>query len=567
MKYFSWLLLTGLFFSCQHDKKKEVETEQKPTVVVRPKLPIELTDSVLIKQHLSQYKIDSASIAQVVQFYADTVGKHPANTLVWSDKGQLHGMASMFINLIDHAEDDGLPMKSYHTDDIEKLYLEATDSTNFENAAGRLLRQELDVLLTASFFKYADQLWKGRIDPNKKQWFVKRKSFDYSKILHSLLNGSVSFTTYEPLHREYGLLRKALQKYRQIEKDGGWPLLTAAAYKNLAIGDTSQAVFLLAKRLQITDDIPKSAIDSVFNTPLVEGLKKFQKRHGLPENAIMGPKTIQQLNIPVEKRINQILVNMERWRWVPAGREGTYIGINIPEFVLHVFENNKQVWQMDVIVGQAATTTPIFDGELEFIVFNPSWSVPRSISVNEILPKLKANPNYLQAHEMEAYALGGGNKPVNTDQVDWKALTSSTLRYSFRQKPGKKNPLGRVKFLFPNAYEVYMHDTPNHQLFNRTERGFSHGCIRLSDPLKLQEYLMKDDTLWTPAKVQQIWAKGEEKYIRLKKKIPVFLAYFTTWQDSAGNLHFREDLYGHDAQLAEDLLFPQPEQLIQDINL
>ncbi|MBC7921008.1 MAG: L,D-transpeptidase family protein, partial [Ferruginibacter sp.] len=425
MKYFYPIILLAWCFSCAEKKTDKINAQPndgavaKATAKIVQALPVEQTDSLLIQRQLQKYHLDSIAIREVIRFYADTVGNHSPYALIWSKRGTVHTLASMFINLVNHAQDDGLSMKEYRSEDLERLYLAATDSVHSEKATGQPLRQELDVLLTATFLTYAPRLWKGKIDPSKARWFIAGKSFDYHRILVSLLEGSLSFKTFEPLHREYGRLRKALQTYRQIAQAGGWPLLPAGQYPNLANEANREAIFALKKRLQLTQDISRDvAIDSTFDEPLRQGLRRFQQRHGLAATGTLTAKTLAQLNVPVEQRINQILLNMERWRWVPASKPGTYLGINIPEFVLHAFENNRQVWQMDVIVGKTAHATTIFNDEIEHVVLNPTWGVPRSIAVNEILPKLKADANYLENHQMELFA-GGSDVAMGPNQVDW----------------------------------------------------------------------------------------------------------------------------------------------------
>lgn len=561
MKYVYSVLILALLFFCGEKKvdttRAQPKTGSVTKAVTRQPGPLEQTDSLLIGQQLQKYHLDDATIHNVICFYADTVGNHRSYGLIWSKRGRMHALAGMFVNLISHAQEDGLRIRDYHAQDLQRLFLETTDSLRVDTQTGKALRQELDVLLTVSFLQYAPRLWKGQLDPAKAKWYIPGKSFDYNRILLSLLDGTLSFKTFEPLHREYGLLRKALQRYRLLAQAGGWAPLPPEEYLNRASRVSPQAIFTLKTRLQHTRDIPSEAsIDSTSNEQLTLGLKHFQQRHGLPLTGRLSGKTLAQLNVPVEQRINQIILNMERWRWVPANKAGTYLGINIPEFVLHVFENNRQVWQMDVIVGKAATTTRIFDDEIEYIVLNPAWGVPQSIAVKEILPKLQASTDYLSNHQMEVF-LGNSTIALNAEKIDWKNVTANTFRYTIRQQPGPDNPLGRIKFLLPNAYDIYLHDTPGQAMFSQSERDFSHGCIRLRDPFRLQAYLMRNDSLWTPAKVQQRLKEGKEKYIKLKKKVPVFIAYFTAWEDSQGRLQFREDIYGHDARLAADL-FQQP---------
>ena len=221
---------------------------------------------------------------------------------------------------------------------------------------------------------------------------------------------------------------------------------------------------------------------------------------------------------------------MERSRWVPVNITGNYVVINIPEYRLHVYENDSLAWSMKVVVGAAAHKTVIFNGNIKYIVFSPYWNVPTSILRKEVLPGIKRNPNYLASHNME----WNGN--------------------SVRQKPGPKNSLGLVKFLFPNSHDIYLHDTPSKSLFGESSRAFSHGCIRLAEPQRFAEYLLRNDSSWNTQKIVEAMNSGKEKYVTLNNQVPVFIAYFTAWVDRQGKLNFRNDVYGRDSRLAEMML-------------
>jgi len=251
---------------------------------------------------------------------------------------------------------------------------------------------------------------------------------------------------------------------------------------------------------------------------------------GLSTDGAAGPAVFREMNVPVEKRIEQIIVNMERSRWVPVNLQSNYIVVNIPEYKLHVYENNKLIWNMDVVVGQPAHKTVIFNGEIKYIVFSPYWNIPPGIMRNEVLPGIRANSNYLARHNME---WNGGN---------------------VRQKPGPNNSLGLVKFLFPNSFDIYLHDTPAKSLFGESSRAFSHGCIRLADAAKMADYLLRNDSAWNTTSIYNAMHAGREKYVTLKQTEPVFIAYFTSWVTGNGVLNFRNDVYQRDGRLADAIL-------------
>ena len=245
---------------------------------------------------------------------------------------------------------------------------------------------------------------------------------------------------------------------------------------------------------------------------------------------------IQELNVPVKQRIQQLLVNMERVRWMPPEKDTNYIMVNIPEYKMHVYDSGKQIFDMNVIVGKASNSTVIFNGNLKYIVFSPYWNVPTSIVQKEIVPGMKRDKNYIQRNNMEITGTSNGLPLV-------------------RQKPGPNNSLGLVKFLFPNNYDIYLHDTPNHELFNVSSRSFSHGCIRIAEPKKFAQYLLRSDTatIWKSNVIDSSMHLPKERWVTLKKTVPVFIVYFTAWVDKNGLLNFRKDIYGHDEKMSEKL--------------
>jgi len=249
---------------------------------------------------------------------------------------------------------------------------------------------------------------------------------------------------------------------------------------------------------------------------------------------------------------------MERMRWLPDVPSGDYIMVNIPEYTMHIFESDSLAWDMKVVVGKSSSSTTIFNDELEYIVFSPYWVPPPSILNNEILPALKKDPNYLKKENMEAVD-PSTKKVVDVSNIDWDKY--SKIPYIIRQKPGNSNSLGWVKFIFPNEHNIYFHDTPSRNLFEKESRSFSHGCIRIAEPKRFATYLLRNDTTYTEQKIDSLYYLGRETYVKLEEKIPVYLVYFTAWVDTNGLIHFNRDIYGHDAKL-EHTLFP-PKEVIQ----
>jgi murein L,D-transpeptidase YcbB/YkuD len=270
----------------------------------------------------------------------------------------------------------------------------------------------------------------------------------------------------------------------------------------------------------------------MFNDNLEAGVKNFQVRHGYTPTGVINAGLVKDMNVPAEKRLRQLLINMERMRWMPnEPRSDNLVVVNIPEFVLHMYEGKNKVWDMNVVVGKEGHNTMMFTGDLNQVVFSPYWNVPPSIVKNEILPALSRNPGYLESQNMEIVGNEGGLP-------------------SIRQRPGGKNALGRVKFLFPNSFNIYFHDTPAKSLFSQDKRAYSHGCIRLSDPYKMATYLLRNQPEWTPERINEAMNAGSEKFVRLKKPVPVFISYYTAWVDDEGRLNFRDDIYDHDDKIA-----------------
>ena len=358
-------------------------------------------------------------------------------------------------------------------------------------------------------------------------------------MLDSSLKSKLTATDqFKPLNAQYKLLQENLVKYFDLDKitANTWDSIPAAAKLLLKKGDSSEIIVQIKNRLFLLGDMSVADSSQKYDSVLFLAAKRFQRRMGLSIDGVIGAKMIQELNVPVKQRIQQLLVNMERVRWMPPEKDTNYIMVNIPEYKMHVYDSGKQIFDMNVIVGKASNSTVIFNGNLKYIVFSPYWNVPTSIVQKEIVPGMKRDKNYIQRNNIEITGTSNGLPLV-------------------RQKPGPNNSLGLVKFLFPNNYDIYLHDTPNHELFNVSSRSFSHGCIRIAEPKKFAQYLLRSDTAttWKSNVIDSSMHLPKERWVTLKKTIPVFIVYFTAWVDKNGLLNFRKDIYGHDEKMSEKL--------------
>lgn len=416
------------------------------------------------------------------------------------------------------------------------------------------LRTAVELGLTAGFFRLAAKEYGGYVqgDLRELQWYIPRYKKDYSMLLDSLVAGRTDLSPIEPVHPQYALLKRWLQRYfRADSADLATPL--AFDGKPVAMGDSAASLGELRHRLFLLGDLEEDSVSNVMDSTLFRAVVNFQERHGLKGTGTPDAAMARELNVPLRQRIHTLLLNMERLRWVNPAPPKNHLLVNIPEYRLHVFEEGQETWSMKVVVGAVVTHTVIFSGDVSVIAFAPYWNVPNSIVRNEIVPAMRRNPGYLAAQNMEVLK---GGQAVATSSIDWATYTGGG-GYSIRQKPGPKNSLGLVKFLFPNEYNIYLHDTPARSRFEPEKRAFSHGCIRLSEPVKLAEYLLRNDSTWTPKAINKAMHAGKEQMVKVTPTMPVTIGYFTAWVDGQGRLNFRDDVYGHDAQLAKELFAPE----------
>ncbi|WP_233509652.1 L,D-transpeptidase family protein [Pedobacter chinensis] len=479
-------------------------------------------DSTAIDSFLKKFPLFDPYEAEIVKFY-----DRRKYAYAWFEHDTLIEHAGNLANRIAGMEEDGIHGKPPYLREMDSL---------LHTPLSKNTQEMTELMLTAQYFVFARMAWEGMTDEESRanSWFLPRKRLSYNGYLDSILKLPLkNALSTEPVYRQYELLKSFLTKYRTLEKTESWLPVKLNRFPRL--GDSSEAIQLIRQRLILLGDLPAKTESAIFDEPLAEGFRNFQIRHGLKPSGTMDALTLNALNIPLKERITQILINMERSRWLPVTQEGEYLAVNIPEFKLHVYDTDSLLWSCNVVVGKTMNRTTVFYGELESIVFSPYWNVPPSIVKKEILPGMRSRSNFLESHQMEIVGSSDG-LPI------------------IRQRPGKNNSLGQVKFLFPNSHNIYLHDTPSRSLFLEPARAFSHGCIRVAEPRKLAEFLLKDSPQWPSDKIISAMQAGKEIYVPLKKKTPVYIAYFTAFVDRKHQLNFRQDIYHLDDRLAAMLL-------------
>jgi murein L,D-transpeptidase YcbB/YkuD len=529
------LVISCLLVCCRDKNSSSEEIAIRDTTITLENSFTELfIDSSALGEYMASYSPEDSLRNKILSFY-----NQRNYQFAWFFPDGMAEFVPTFLNLqndyIHYAADSSLYNHALivAVDSLSKLKrINPKDSL--------VIKTELQ--LTNQFLNYASLAYSGNTKLNMQDldWFIPRKKLDAVSFLDSLVkNKGKNLASYEPVNRQYNLLKKYLLQYHQIRKEDSWPQLVSS--KKLKRGSSDSLVTALKYRLVLLGDLDQTDSSAIFDSSLVSAVKSFQKRVGLKVTGETGPSFFKELNISPIERIHQILINMERIRWMPATPTTDYLLVNIPEFMLHVYEKGQLSFEMNVVVGSEANSTVIFSGTVNQVVFSPYWNVPMSIFKKEVLPGIKRNPNYLAKHNME-----------------WNGS-------SVRQKPGRANSLGLVKFLFPNSYNIYLHDTPSKRLFGESQRAFSHGCIRLSEPRELAEFLLRKDSTWTEEKINKAMHAGKEKYVRLRgtNEVPVYIGYFTAWVDAKGKLNFRKDVYGHDKKMAKRL-FGQPDLVLNE---
>ncbi len=476
----------------------------------------------------------------------------------WSRDEAVSDQAQRLMQALKESGREGLNPADYRIDQIESLLTQVMQHYDITNSVTVETWSELDMMLTDAFFAYGTHVSKGRLDPGKwfYQWIPYHRSVDLVQVLTEALDKKDvegALRSLPPRYPAYAQLRTELANYRRIAADGGW--IAIPGKTTLKKGINSHAVSLLKHRLVISGDFNAAALvlNDHFDGRLQEALQRFQERHGLNANGVMDEETRKALNFTVEKRIRQIEWNMERWRWLPDELGPRYVMVNIPDYRLFVVENQTTVMSMKTVVGKAAQPTPVFMDNMTYLELNPTWNLPNSIVAEEMIPKVKKTPDFLTKKRIRIYSNWSSNaKEIDPNTIDWAKVNPKKFPYRMIQDTGV-NPLGRIKFMFPNQFDVYLHDTTQKGLFQQSKRMYSHGCIRVERPYDLGEWVLRDDTSWSKTRLLTEIKKGKRQVVNLPKPITVYVIYLTAWFDTRGHIHFRDDIYDYDKSLEKVL--------------
>jgi murein L,D-transpeptidase YcbB/YkuD len=483
----------------------------------------------------------------------------------WSRDGWPTSQVGYLVAVLGNAESEGLRPADYHLAGIKLLREQLARKQGAGQSISREELIDLDLLLSDAFLLYGSHLLNGRIDfaAVEEYWPSDQHGLDLAAILEETLAvGEVvpNLESLRPRHENYRKTLQALAAMRDLEKRGGWPLV--ADGPALQIGMRHVRVRNLRQRLMISGDYVDQELtgEDLFDEQLSAALQRFQNRHGLKSDGILGHETLIALNVPVADRIRQMELNLERWRWLSQDLGQRYILVNIADSSLQVMENSQPVLEMRVVVGKPQRSTPVFSDQVEYLVLNPYWYLPETIIIEDMVPKILENPDYLTKEKIKVFPLGNNTRELDPTTIDWKVINKKNLPYKMRQESGPFNVLGRVKIMFPNRFSIYLHDTPGQDLFQKSARYFSSGCIRLEKPIELAAYLLKDNPLWNREKIMDVINSGRQQVVVLQEQIPVHILYWTAWSDENGIMHFRNDIYGRDKLLAAALdgVAPEP---------
>ncbi len=498
--------------------------------------------------------------------------KNGYNYYWFKDNFKINKKIQKLIDAIELASSEALDdLERYHYNEIINQVNRAREKS-FNEEESSLFFTQLDILLTDAFLNLAHDLHNGtlnyqdfqaRIKAKKEEtdikykWSTPKNEPNYFRLFeNAMTQNNIKDILYSLVNHNliYERLKEAYEKYKSIRDSGGWVRIPKG--RVLRYGSKGPRVNLLARRLAITGDLKNyNGEYKVFDKRLKLALKHYQKRMGLWESGTLTPETRRNLNISAAAKVKLIKLNIEKSRWETNSMRNRFILVNIPDFMLRIYDHGKLLLRNRVIVGKKTNPTPIFSSVMSYVVLNPTWTVPDSIVKKEMLPKLKKDPGYL-TNKFTIYDGWGKNRqPIDPYNIDWsKYDENSKIPYVFVQKPGKKNPLGIMKFMFPNNNDVYIHDTPTKSLFKKRFRAYSHGCVRLHRPDTLLKFLSNQHMTKGYSKIRTLLNTGKNKSIGLNRKIPVFIRYYTVFVDEDDTIKFLPDLYGYDKLLIDWIL-------------
>ncbi|WP_455203225.1 L,D-transpeptidase family protein [Kaarinaea lacus] len=510
------------------------------------------TNLPLLSQLLRQQLIKSVDLeeeADLIWLDLRTVYSHYNYRPIWFNQEGLSARAKHWIQKLKHTDKQALNPQDYNLCFIER------------HCKDKRPEQQVwvELLLTKALMHYSEQIYAGRIRPEEENihWYIRPQEVNAVELVVSVLDTQdfeAGLEALHPPHAGYKRLRKALQRYSKLQQAGGWDSIPDGP--SLQLWDKHEQVALLRRRLKIEGDLSAGYVGDpmLFDHNVELAVGKFQIRHGIDVDGIVGPATRATMNVPIEKRIEQIRLNMERWRWLPRDLGERYIMVNTAAYELVLYEHNQPLTVMRVIAGTPERPTPVVEGPLESIVLNPYWFIPRTIALQDILPRQKNNPKFLSSMNIRVFAnTKNDTRELDPTHVDWSGVNENNFPYRFRQDPGPNNSLGQIKIKFENDFALYLHDTPKQNLFFQESRAFSSGCIRVENAIDLVHYLLQGEIEWPKEQIQAIIASGETVTIPVPEPIPLYLVYWTVWVGTDNAVLFRNDVYGWDQELAHCL--------------
>ena len=475
---------------------------------------------------------------------------------LWFANEKLSQQAKDLINVINTITTEGLLPEDYHSAFLNRWF---SESSSIELS-------EFELLLTDAFLTLVKHLDGGKVLPTSlsDEWQPKEHYVDFFALLMRVRNGTEINTIlhdFRPNQLRYSRMKASLEYLRNLPKQDWHNIPIAPAIKQ---GTTDERLVTIRERLAFWGDLDNHQTPlnddtdtnraTYYDDALRVAVEKFQYRHGLEMDGIMGRETLKAFNVTVDDRIKELIVNLERWRWLDQDFGDYFLVVNIAAFNLRVFSNNDVIFSTPVIVGRNARKSPVFSNTIRYLVLNPTWTVPHKLAVIDKLPIIKDNINYLTDMGFTVYKIGT-TEAVDPHTIDWQSLSKRYFPYRLVQKPGPLNALGQIKFMFPNPYDVYLHDTPSRELFDKNERAFSSGCIRIANPIGLAELLLAPQG-WDKDKINDVLNSSEITTVQLKKTVPVHLEYWTAWVDKLNRLNFRNDIYQRDLSLWQALNTP-----------
>jgi len=460
------------------------------------------------------------------------------------------------VRSIREAGGDGLRVEDYHLPILEHLLRQFEYARNSDINLTPQFWVDLELLATDAFLLLGSHLLAGRVNPETihSDWSALNPTVDMAAVLHTAIESRDVpgvLDSLRPPHDGYRILKDALRRYRKIAASGGWPALPDDVQWRL--GSHDARIALLRQRLQWTGDLPGDTpgdFPHLFDRPLQQALMRFQRRHGLEPSGRFDPQSRAAMMVPAGLRARRIEINLERWRWLPHELGRRHIRVNVADFRLQVIEKQEPVLDMRVIVGRDYRRTPVFSSSMRYLVIHPFWNIPTRIATRDILPKVRRDPDYLSRKKIRVFEDWSSQaEEIDPGSVDWQQVRARHFRYRLRKEPGPDNDLGRIKFIFPNRFAVYLHDTPTRHLFQREVRSFSSGCVRLEKPLELARYLLQDDPDWSREDLEDAIRSGKRRVVPLSTPVPVHLLYWTVWAGAGEAVEFRPDVYGRDELL------------------